>query len=378
MSQAPAPIDIAILVYPETSASVVFGMYDLFLSAGRDWSMLVDGQPGPTLMQPRLVARETAGFAAGNGVLMQPELTFEQCPAPAIVCVPEILLAPQEPLEGAFEREIAWLKTCHAGGAVLATACSGAMLLAEAGLLSGQDATTHWAYCDTLKRRFPDVRVHPQRTLVVSGEGQRLVMAGGGTSWLDLALYLIARHVGVEVAMQTARINLIDWHGVGQQPFARLAGSRQSEDGTIAQCQNWIAEHYRERNPVAAMAKLSELHERSFKRRFKQATGMAPLEYVHTLRIEEAKQMLESGHAPVEAIANDVGYEDAGFFGRLFRRNVGLTPNEYRKRFGSMRRALQGLEPERHGGAGRGRGLAAAPCAARLRESGAMKAARRE
>ena len=81
------------------------------------------------------------------------------------------------------------------------------------------------------------MRVHTQRALVVTGEGQRLVMAGGGTSWLDLALYLIARLAGVEAAMQVARINLIDWHDIGQQPFARLARSRQVDDAVIARCQ---------------------------------------------------------------------------------------------------------------------------------------------
>jgi len=108
----------------------------------------------------------------------------------------------------------------------------------------------------------------------------------------------------------------------------------------IARCQAWIAEHYREPAPVAAMVRLSGVAERSFNRRFQQATGMSPLEYVHTLRMEEAKQMLESGDTPVEAIANEVGYEDAGFFSRLFRRRVTLTPMQYRKRFGAMRKAL--------------------------------------
>jgi transcriptional regulator GlxA family with amidase domain len=214
------------------------------------------------------------------------------------------------------------------------------MLFAEAGLLDGQAATTHWAWCDALRDRFPTVRVHEQRALVVSGEGQRLVMAGGGTSWLDLALYLIARSVGVEAAMQVARINLIDWHQVGQQPFARLARTRQVEDAVIARCQTWIAEHYPEPNPVRSMVRVSGLAERTFKRRFQQATGMPPLEYVHALRLEEAKQMLESGELPIEAIANEVGYEDAGYFSRLFRRKVNLTPAQYRKRFGALSRTL--------------------------------------
>lgn len=343
MTRSVQPIEVAVLAYPETSASVVFGMYDLFFSAGRDWSAMVEGKPGASAMRPRIVAKERRPFVVGNGVPIQPEATLEEMSRPAIVCVPEILLGFDEPLEKRFAAEIDWLRSCHRSGAVLAAACSGAVLLAEAGLLKGLDATTHWAFCDEMQRRYPDVRVRRQRSLVISGEGQRLVMAGGGTSWLDLALYLIARHVGVELAMQTARVNLIHWHAVGQQPFARLAASRQAEDGVIARCQQWIAEHYRGRSPVAAMAELSALPERSFKRRFKQATGMSPIEYVHTLRIEEAKQMLESGDAPIEAVANDVGYEDAGFFSRLFRRNVGLSPNQYRKRFGSMRRALQGI-----------------------------------
>lgn len=162
---------------------------------------------------------------------------------------------------------------------------------------------------------------------------------------MDLALYLIARSVGVEAAMQVARVNLIDWHHIGQQPFARLACTRQVEDAVIARCQVWIAEHYDELNPVNAMVRVSGLPERTFKRRFRQATGMAPLEYVHALRLEEAKQMLETGDAPIEAIAHEVGYEDAGYFSRLFRRQVGLTPGQYRRRFGVLRQTLAAAGP---------------------------------
>jgi transcriptional regulator GlxA family with amidase domain len=263
-------------------------------------------------------------------------------PKPDIVCVPEIALPPDAPLDGQFDEEIAWLVRCYEQGATIAAACSGALLLAEGGLLDGQEATTHWAYCDALRRRYPQVKVREQRALVISGEAERLVMAGGGTSWLDLALYLIARWCGVDTAMQVARISLIDWHEIGQQPFARLARSRQVEDAVIARCQTWIADHYQEAAPVAAMAKLSGLAERSFKRRFHAATGMSPLEYVHTLRLEEAKQMLEAEDKPIQQIANEVGYEDAAIFSRLFKRNVNLTPAKYRRRFGSMRKALRG------------------------------------
>jgi transcriptional regulator GlxA family with amidase domain len=95
------------------------------------------------------------------------------------------------------------------------------------------------------------------------------------------------------------------------------------------------------------MMQMSGLPERSFKRRFQQATGMSPLAYVHTLRLEEAKQMLETDTQPIEAIANEVGYEDAGFFSRLFRRKVSLTPAQYRRRFGAMRNAITYVKENR-------------------------------
>ncbi|HUR95141.1 MAG TPA: helix-turn-helix domain-containing protein [Gemmatimonadales bacterium] len=340
MRSAP-PVTVAILAFPETTASVVYGLYDLFASTGREWGFVVDGQPGPELMRPVVTAVRAEAFEAANGVIIVPQTTLDAAPAD-IVCVPELAVPPTAPIGGRFAREIEWLQERYAAGATLASACSGAVLLAEAGLLDGQDATTHWAYCDVLRAAYPKVRVHPERALVLSGDEQRLVMAGGGTSWHDVALYLIARFAGIDAAMQVARINLIDWHEVGQQPFARLARTRQVGDAVIARCQGWIADHYREPSPVTAMIRMSGIAERSLKRRFRAATGLSPLEYVHMLRLEAAKELLESGDQPAEAVAFEVGYEDAAFFRRLFRRHVRLTPSQYRKRFGSLRRALAG------------------------------------
>ncbi len=331
---------VAILALRESSASVVFGMYDLFLSAGRDWGLIVEGRAGAPLLHARIVSAESAPFETANGAWIRPQATLAEENAAEVVCVPELNVPPGESLDGRFTTEIEWLRRCHARGAVLATACSGALLLAQAGLLDGCEATTHWAYCDVLRERYPAVKVRKHHALVVSGAGQRLVMAGGGTSWLDLALYLIARQVGIDVAMQVARVNLIDWHDIGQQPFARLASSRQSADAIVADAQAWIASRYREPAPVARMLELSGLPERSFKRRFQKATGMSPLEYVHALRIERSKELLETSVDSIDSIAAQVGYEDSGFFSRLFRRSVNLTPAQYRKRFGSLRRSI--------------------------------------
>lgn len=330
---------IALLAIPEVAASTLYGMFDVFSSAGRDWAALVEGRDGASVLAPQVVARGGARpLRIANGVQIVPDAGIDL--VPEVICVPEMAVAPGANVTDSHRAEIDWLRRCYEAGTIVATACSGAILLAETGLLDGEEATTHWAYCDALAQ-YPGVRVHPHRALVVSGREGRLVMAGGGTSWEDLALYLVARLVDVDEAMAIAKLFLIDWHDVGQLPFAMLARSRQVEDAVVARCQAWIASHYDQASPVAAMIDIAEISERSFNRRFKRATGLAPMEYVHTLRLEEAKQLLESGEEPVEAVAQQVGYEDAAFFGRLFRRKVGITPAQYRKRFRGLRQALQ-------------------------------------
>jgi transcriptional regulator GlxA family with amidase domain len=335
-------LNFALLAPPEATASALFGMYDLFISAGRDWDMLIEGKPARTHIQPLVVSADGKGFRSDNGIWIEPDESLAGASTPDVICIPDIFVAPEEDISDRYDVEIAWIRAQYAAGAMLATACTGALLLAEAGLLDGLDVTTHWAYCEAMAERYPAVTVHPNRALIVTGTEQRIVMAGGGTSWLDLGLFLIARFLGVEEAMHTAKLHLIDWHDIGQQPFAVLTSGRQVDDAVIAKCQEWVAEHYDESTPVAAMESLSGLSERSFKRRFKLATGMSPMEYVHTVRLEEIKQLLETTDLPVEAVAIEVGYEDASFFGRLFKRKVGLTPAQYRKRFKTLRTALEG------------------------------------
>jgi len=331
---------IALLGVPESTASTLYGMYDVLESAGRDWSALIENEPAEPAIRTLIVSADGMPFQAPNGLSITPNCSLSDCPRPDVIAIPDLMVMPDEDISHRYDVEIAWIKEAYAAGAILATACTGALVLAESGLLDGQDVTTHWAFSESMQRRYPAVRVHPNRALIVSGNEHRLVLAGGGTSWHDLALYLIARFVDVEEAMRVARLHLLSWHEIGQQPFAALTARHDSDDSLITRCQEWAARHYDQDSPVAAMASYSGLPERSFKRRFARATGMSPLEYVQTLRIEESKQILETTDLSVEAVAAQVGYEDSSFFGRLFRRTVGLTPAQYRKRFRSLRKVL--------------------------------------
>jgi transcriptional regulator GlxA family with amidase domain len=341
MPDSEGTVPVAILAYPEVTASVVFAMHDLLSAAGRDWAFITTGVPGPQRMRPYIVSARRDEVLTANGAWIRTDFGFDDCPQPEIVCVPDFTLAPDDPCTGRFETEVAWLRDCHRSGATLACTCTAAMMLAQTGLLDGMDATIHWNYAPSLAKHYPRLKVDPDKALVVTGTDNRIVMAGGGTSHLDLILYLIARFVGLTEALEVAKAYLILWHDAGQRPFTSMMTGKQTSDALISRCQEWAADHYAEAAPVAAMVRLSGLSERTFIRRFSTATGMSPLDYVHALRLEEAKQILETQDLPIEAVALEVGYQDNGFFGRLFRKRVGMTPGQYRRRFGKLRTLLK-------------------------------------
>jgi len=326
-------IRIDLLATPLASGSCLYGLYDILSSAGIVWGQVMPGSPCRPMLDVRIVALGGRPFRCVGGVPVVPQAAAGEGLVPSVICVPDLHVPPHAGLAGRLPEEVSWLRHAHLGGAVLCSVCSGALLLAETGLLDGQEATTHWAFADTMRRQYPRVRLRPERVLVQAGEGHRVVTAGGAASWGDLALYLIARFCGEAEAIRCAKVHLLAGHQEGQLPYAAMARNLQHADPVISRCQDWIAAHYSDPNPVAAMLALTGLPERTFTRRFKAATGFTPLDYVQTLRVEEAKQMLESGAESIDAIGHAVGYEDAAFFRRLFKRRTGLTPKDYRRRF---------------------------------------------
>jgi transcriptional regulator GlxA family with amidase domain len=178
------------------------------------------------------------------------------------------------------------------------------------------------------------VPVDPSRVLVVAGRREELISSGASMTWHDLVLYLIARHAGATAAQAVARLFALQWHQDGLAPFMVFEGHSDHGDSAVKAAQDWIAGHVSVANPLEEMIRRAGLAERTFKRRFTAATGLAPLAYVQRLRIEDAKRRLERTEASVDDIAWQVGYEEPAFFRRLFKRVTGLTPGAYRKRFG--------------------------------------------
>jgi transcriptional regulator GlxA family with amidase domain len=155
------------------------------------------------------------------------------------------------------------------------------------------------------------------------------------TAWQDLALHLIAKLTAPEHASQTAKVYLLSGHEDGQLPYSAMHTPRVG-DALIRKSLAWIGDHYTEPNPVTAMVEESGLNRRTFARRFIAATGKRPIEYVHAVRIEKARELIESGSTPIEDAGAAVGYEDPTFFRRLFRRTTGLTPAAYRRKYAGI------------------------------------------
>jgi transcriptional regulator GlxA family with amidase domain len=256
MVEQTSPLNVAILAVPEVTASALYGMFDLFSSPGRDFLFITQGATGEQRMRPYVVARNNSEFRAANGIWVRPDHSLSDCPRPDIVCIPDFFVNPEESVAGQYDAEAKWLKRAHDDGAILASACSGAVLLGEAGLLANREATIHWGYASTLTNNYPGVKLKLDQSLVLSGEAQRIVMAGGGSSWQDLALYLIGRFVGLKEAMEVAKVYMLQWHDMGQQPFAALMRFRQTNDAVINRCQRWAESNYRTQSPVAAMSDL--------------------------------------------------------------------------------------------------------------------------
>jgi len=332
MNIAKKPL-IVLLAAPETSASVLYGLYDVLMSAGAVYPDMVTGAPGDELLDVRIVSADGRPFHCIGNVPVEPQSALGKIGNADAVVICDMYTSIYDVPSGRYPREVDWLKQMHRQGALLTSVCSGSLLLAESGLLNGHQATAHWAYRDMFQRHYPKITFRNESVLCLAAEADRLVTAGGVSAWHDLTVYLIARYCGYQTAIETAKVFLISGHSEGQSPYSVMTRPMVSSDGPISDCQMWIADHYASAKPVEKMVARSGLNARTFSRRFRAATGFAPIEYVQALRVEEAKQMLETDQLSNDDVGVAIGYDDPASFRRVFKRGTGLSPAAYRKKF---------------------------------------------
>ena len=339
------PLDTLIVPVPETAGSALYGMVDVLMAAGNLWQTLVRSEPVAAPFRVRIVSPSARPFRCGNGVPVIPDVAVRDNPRGDIVVLPELWLGPDQHLGGRYANLLEWIRARYGAGSCVYSACSGALMLAETGLLDGRDATSHWGYQDLFQRRYPQIRFRPEPSLCFSDRAGRIVTAGGTTSWHDLALHIIGRHASPGEALRIAKVYLLKWHDEGQLPYAPLVRLQPHPDAAVRTCEAWLAQHYRQPGAVARVVRHARMPERTLKRRFKLATGLTLIDYLQNLRIEEAKRLLETTDRAADEISAEVGYEDPSFFRRLFRRRTGLAPREYRRMFNSPSRRPSAIGP---------------------------------
>lgn len=200
--------------------------------------------------------------------------------------------------------------------------------MAEAGLLNDVPATTPWWFAEEFQRRYPQVKLDADKTLIDSG---RVITAGAMTAHTDLSLHLLRRIGGAALARSVSGIMLVDGARASQRPF--MSVRKEFADPLLQNAVAWMSRHLARPVSIDELADAMHVSYRTLNRRFVEGASMAPLAYLQALRIERAKELLEDSNSDLETIIEQVGYEDASSFRRLFKRAIGLSPAQYRKRF---------------------------------------------
>lgn len=334
-----SPIEVLIVAAQETAGSALYGMIDVLKAAGNIWQVLTRSGELSYPFQVGIVSPIEGAFRCGNNIPVEPDCSISKNPHADIVILPELWLGPDENIDGRYTELMDWIRCKYEEGASIYSACSGAIMLAESGLLDGRQATSHWGYQDLFKQQYPKIDFCPEPNLLFADPDGRIVTAGGTTSWHDLALHIISRYCSPGEALKISKVYLLKWHGEGQLPYASLLSNLSHEDAIVKVCEEWLAENFREPGLIQKLVENVDIPERTLKRRFKKATGTSLIERIQFLRIEEAKTCLETTTIPVDEISVEVGYEDPSFFRRLFKRLTGLTPSHYRKMFQPVKNA---------------------------------------
>ncbi len=304
---------IATVSYPGVQVSALLGIEDLFTIANRKAQPLGDARLEVTQLSKRAMSGQVSD-------------TFD-----AVILPPSL-----EQARGQHEPTIhTWLRAQHGAGAMLCSACAGAFWLGHSGLLNGRAVTTHWDLEEEFRAAFPETQVNSDQLLIDDND---IVTAGGLMAWLDLGLFIVNRWLGPQVVSQTARYLLVDPAGREQRNYRTFTPPLSHGDPSILSLQHWLEGHVESEITVKGMAERAHLSTRTLLRRFKAATGYTPNAYLQNLRIEKARGLLERTRLPVAEISWSVGYQDNSAFGRVFRATTGLTPGEYRNRFGVLSR----------------------------------------
>ncbi|MEU2630885.1 MULTISPECIES: GlxA family transcriptional regulator [Kitasatospora] len=316
---------VVVVVYPGAQALDITGPIEVFDTANRRRP----GEEGEYRIE--IVSPRAPRVRTSTGIVIEAEpLGTGEGPIDTLV-VPGGWSLP----EALADRElVSWIGRAAGRSRRVVSVCGGAFLLAEAGLLNGRRATTHWAFCDELARRYPEVAVDPDPIFVWDGT---YATSAGVASGIDLALALVEADHGASFALEVARFLVLFFkRNGGQSQFSTILEAQLADRPPIRAAQEWILENLEQPLPVPEVAQRANMSVRNFARVFRREVGTPPGQYIEQMRIARARKLLESTELPVGQIARRCGFASAETFFRSFGRTLELTPNEYRRRFQAL------------------------------------------
>jgi len=324
-------LHVTVVLLEDGFSSTAVMPVEIFHSAGQLWNDLHESPAHPAF-SVRTVSLDGGAVRSAHGLGVAPHGRMEDVARTDVVIVSTSSLDLDLAMV-ANSALLPWLRHQHQQGAMVVGVCMGAAYLAEAGLLDGRIATTHWALADKFAARYPKVRWRPDQFVT---EDNRLLCSGGVFASADVSLYLVEKLCGHEMAVQTAKALLLPMPRIHQSGYAMHTVSKGHGDERIREVEAYLQTNYHKEIATHELAKRAGLGERTFVRHFKAATGQLPAGYVQALRIQAAKAMLERDAKPIQAISYDVGYDDVAFFRSLFKRITSMTPTEYRAHFAPL------------------------------------------
>ncbi|RZT05671.1 AraC family transcriptional regulator, transcriptional activator FtrA [Duganella sp. CF402] len=271
-------------------------------------------------------AVEEGPIRAAGGITVQAPYTPELLALADTIIIPGWRDADELPPPQLLE----WIRAAHARGARLCSICSGVFVLAAAGVLDGQRATTHWRYAERLARRYPQIAVQPDDLYVDNGQ---VITAAGSAAGLDMLLHLVRRDHGAKVGNMVAQRLVVAPHREGGQAQFLPRPMAQGEQGRLSKLMDWLRSHPEQPHTVASMAERAAMSPRTLQRQFQQATGFGPVEWLIRERVAIVKEMLEEPDVPLTQIAERAGFGSEESLRHHFRRLAATTPGAYRKRF---------------------------------------------
>jgi transcriptional regulator GlxA family with amidase domain len=322
-ASAVEPRRVWILAFPDAQLLDVAGPWEVFALANRV------GAPSAPRYALTLVApsRGTIGTSGGLSLVAQRSLARATGPVDTLLVAGGVGTRPR----ARDRRLVPWIRRAARRARRVASVCTGAFLLAEAGLLDGRRATTHWAACDALARRFPAVQVERDPIFVREGN---VYTSAGITSGIDLALALVEEDCGRELAITVARwlVMFLRRPG-GQSQFSVQLSTQLAQRDGVRDVQSWVADHPDGPCSVEALARRARMSPRNFARVFRREIGVAPATYVEAQRVEVARRLLESTSQSVAEVAGACGFARVETMHRAFRRVLRVAPGQYRRHF---------------------------------------------